>query len=180
MEKQKEICLRERLSDDKLHCIKIKDKAIIELKNLKVGSLIEIEHLDSLGKDIKEIRNLLRGMYSKKISLKVDENVFDFNCGFKGYVLIIDILSYIIEQHANGVKVGIEMARKKGKQIGRRKLSVEDLPEKFLASYESYKKGLITKIEFAEMCSCSRPTLNSWIKCFESENVDKCKNIQKL
>lgn len=180
MGKYKERCLKESSKDNSLHCIKIKDRAVIDLRDIEVGSLVEIEHINSLGKDIKEIRNSIREIYSKKISLRINGNTFDFSCGVKGYLLVIDILSYIIEQQAHNVKVGIEMARKKGKQIGRRKLSVEDLPEAFLLNYGSYKEGLITKVEFAEMCLCSRPTLNSWIKCFESANVDKCQKIQKL
>ena len=86
-----------------------------------------------------------------------------------GYFFLIDILSYIIERKAESVRIGIETARKKGKQIGRKKLSIEDLPQRFLNNYDAYKEGLITKVEFAEICSCSRPTLDTWIKCFESE-----------
>ena len=152
-----------------LPCFKVKNKEPIDLRCVRAGSLVEIKYLENLGRDIKEVRNILRGIYSKKIVLKINDSIFDFNYGVKDYFFLIDILSHIIERQAENVRIGIETARKKGKQIGRKKLSAEDLPQSFLNNYEAYKEGLITKVEFAEMCSCSRPTLNTWIKCFESE-----------
>lgn len=169
MRRDRKIYSKKALHYKDSSCFKVENKEPIDLRRIKAGSLVEIRCLENLGRDSKEIRNILRGIYSKKIVLKLNGSIFDFSCGVKEYFFLIDILSYIIERKAESVRIGIETARKKGKQIGRKKLSIEDLPQRFLNNYDAYKEGLITKVEFAEICSCSRPTLDTWIKCFESE-----------
>lgn len=144
---------------------------IISVKNIPSGSYIIIDDAGCLGRDIKEVKDTLRCLYSKKIKLEFNKLVFDLEEGISSYKSVLELLSYLIEQQSVSVKAGIDTARKSGKQIGRRKIQLEDLPESFINSYDSYNKGNITKIEFSKLCSCSRPTLDRWIKCYE-ENID--------
>lgn len=144
-----------------------KSSEVISVKNLPLGSYVKIDNTECLGADIKEVKETLRCLYSKKIKLEFNKLIFDSEKHVSSYKSILEILSYLIEQQSLSVKAGIDTARKDGKQIGRRKIQLEDLPESFIENYDSYKKGNITKIEFSKLCSCSRPTLDRWIKCYE-------------
>ena len=144
-----------------------KPDEVISVKNLPLGSYISIENPKQLGKDAKEIKETLRCLYSKQVKLEFNQLIFDTNEHIYSYKSVLQILSYLIDQKSVSVKAGIDTARKSGKQIGRRKIDLRDLPESFLNSYDSYKNGNITKIEFSKICSCSRPTLNRWIECYE-------------
>lgn len=149
---------------------RVESNISISVKSVPLGSAINIKDVSSLGKDVKEIRDTLRCLYSKKVKLHLNDLVFNLEEGLAVYITVLELLSYIIERQSTNVKAGIDTARKNGKQIGRKKISLEDLPEVFINSYDSYKQGNITKVDFSKMCSCSRPTLDRWIKCYESVN----------
>lgn len=148
---------------------RIESNISIPVKSIPLGSSINVEHISSLGKDAKEIRDTLRCLYSKKVRLQLNGLVFNLEEGLAVYRTVLELLSYIIERQSINVKAGIDAARKNGKQIGRKKISLEDLPEVFINSYDSYKQGNITKVDFSKMCSCSRPALDRWIRCYEQE-----------
>ena len=61
------------------------------------------------------------------------------------------------------VKSGVANARAKGKQIGRPKATLADVPDKVKDKYSLYKSGELTKSEYAAACGISRPTLDKYI-----------------
>lgn len=61
------------------------------------------------------------------------------------------------------VKSGMENARAKGVTIGRKKLTVENLPQKFLNFLPLYTSGSINKTELAKLCGCSYPSILKYI-----------------
>ncbi|MBR4491852.1 MAG: recombinase family protein [Bacteroidales bacterium] len=62
------------------------------------------------------------------------------------------------------VRSGMENARAKGKQIGRRPTTKADLPAVFIKYYPSYANGSMTVTELARICKLSRPTAYKYIK----------------
>lgn len=62
------------------------------------------------------------------------------------------------------VKSGVANARAKGKVVGRPALKLSDIPQKVKDMYELYKEGSISKVDYAKMCSISRPTLDKYLK----------------
>lgn len=62
------------------------------------------------------------------------------------------------------VKSGVANARAKGKVVGRPTLTYDDIPQKVKDMYELYKEGSISKVDYAKMCSISRPTLDKYLK----------------
>lgn len=62
------------------------------------------------------------------------------------------------------VKSGMANAREKGVAIGRNKLTVENLPQKFLNYLPLYTSGSINKTELAKLCGCSYPTILKYIR----------------
>lgn len=52
---------------------------------------------------------------------------------------------------------------------GRPTTTINDLPEKFIELYPLYNNRQLKKIDFARQCGLSRPTLDKYIKLYESE-----------
>ena len=67
------------------------------------------------------------------------------------------------------VRSGMANARAKGKQIGRPRLTVEDIPASFLRHYPAYKKGELNVSELSRVCALSRTTVYKYISVIESE-----------
>lgn len=62
------------------------------------------------------------------------------------------------------VRSGMANAREKGVQIGRKKLSLENLPQDFFRYYPLYVSRAINKAELSRLCKCSYPTIIKYIE----------------
>ena len=62
------------------------------------------------------------------------------------------------------VKSGMENAKAKGKQIGRRPTTKEDIPSSFLKHYAIFMEGKMNVSELARVCGLSRPTVYKYMK----------------
>lgn len=67
------------------------------------------------------------------------------------------------------VKSGMANARAKGKQIGRPRMSRDELPDTFYKHYPLFTQGKFTKAEFARLLNISRPTLDHWLDIVKKE-----------
>lgn len=65
------------------------------------------------------------------------------------------------------VRSGMANAKAKGKQIGRPRLVMEDLPANFLRHYPAYKNGQLNVSELARVCDLSRTTTYKYISVIE-------------
>ena len=65
------------------------------------------------------------------------------------------------------VRSGMANAKAKGKQIGRPRLTIDDLPANFLRHYPAYKKGQLNVSELARVCELSRTTAYKYISILE-------------
>jgi DNA invertase Pin-like site-specific DNA recombinase len=65
------------------------------------------------------------------------------------------------------VRSGMANAKAKGKQIGRPRLAIDDLPANFLRHYPAYKKGQLNVSELARVCELSRTTTYKYISIIE-------------
>ena len=65
------------------------------------------------------------------------------------------------------VRSGMANAKAKGKQIGRPRLVMEDLPANFLRHYPAYKNGQLNISELARVCDLSRTTAYKYISVIE-------------
>jgi len=65
------------------------------------------------------------------------------------------------------VKSGMENAKAKGKKIGRRPTTKEDVPSNFLKHYTIFMEGKMNVSELAKACGLSRPTVYKYIKLMD-------------
>ena len=62
------------------------------------------------------------------------------------------------------VKSGMANAKAKGKKIGRRPTTKDDIPAMFYKHYPAYDAGKLNVSELARVCGLSRPTVYKYIK----------------
>ena len=65
------------------------------------------------------------------------------------------------------VKSGLANAREKGKHIGRRPTTKEDIPAVFYKHYPAFANGSMNLTEFARICCLSRQTVYKYVKLIE-------------
>ena len=65
------------------------------------------------------------------------------------------------------VRSGMENAKAKGKQIGRPRVTADDVPSGFLRHYPDYKRGQLNVSELARVCNISRTTVYKYIGLLE-------------
>ena len=62
------------------------------------------------------------------------------------------------------VRSGMEQVRIKGRRIGRRPTTKEDIPSNFLKHYAIFMEGKMNVSELARVCGLSRPTVYKYMK----------------
>ena len=67
------------------------------------------------------------------------------------------------------IKSGIENARAKGKQIGRKKTTEETIPQSFFRYYPQFVKGNVNLSEFARLSGLSRNSVYKYLKIVDSK-----------
>jgi DNA invertase Pin-like site-specific DNA recombinase len=65
------------------------------------------------------------------------------------------------------VRSGMANAKAKGKQIGRPRITTDDLPTNFIRHYPAYKKGQLNISELARLCDLSRTTTYKYLSLME-------------
>ena len=68
------------------------------------------------------------------------------------------------------VKSGMENAKAKGKQIGRKPTTKDDIPATFYKHYPAFMAGTLNVSELARVCGLSRPTVYKYLKLVGQES----------
>ena len=69
------------------------------------------------------------------------------------------------------VKSGVQNAKAKGKVLGRRKTTTENIPAIFYKYYPKFKNNEISKIELSRLTNLSYPSIYKYLKIIESEKI---------
>ena len=69
------------------------------------------------------------------------------------------------------VKSGVQNAKAKGKVLGRRKTTIENIPAIFYKYYPKFKNNEISKIELSRLTNLSYPSIYKYLKIIESEKI---------
>ena len=62
------------------------------------------------------------------------------------------------------VKSGMANAKAKGKRVGWRRVTKEDIPAVFMKHYATYNDGMMNVSELARVCGLSRPTVYKYLQ----------------
>ena len=149
-------------------------------KDLKPGSTLVVTDIDRLGRDADDTIIELKDLKAKGIRVVALDvpymNEWNKVNNDSIYDMLIDIVitlkAHMAQQErekvSSRVKQGLEAAKAQGKVLGRRKLTVDDLPKNFIRYYNQWQDKSILKIEFARLLNVSRPTLDLYIKTYEA------------
>lgn len=141
------------------------------------GDTIVTTEASRISRSIKQLLEILEFSKDKKIKLILGNFVVDFTDTNPDPMTLatVQIMAVFSELERNiiseRVKSGMENARAKGKQIGRKFVTREDIPEKFSKYYQLYKEGRITKVMLSEFTQTSYPTCLKYCKMLENDKT---------
>lgn len=145
-----------------------------ELRKLQAAiqegdTLLSLE-VSRITRSTKQLCDIVEFAHERKIKLVLGGIVVDCTSDKPDPFseAVIKILGVVAELEREmirtRVKSGLENARAKGKVLGRRRVTVRDIPASFLRYYEQYQQGSITTTELAKLASVSRTTVYKYIK----------------
>ncbi len=139
------------------------------------GDTIACTEASRITRSIKQLLEILSLAKEKKIKLVLGSFVVDFTNEVNPMTLaVVQLMGVFSELERNiiseRVKSGMENARAKGKQIGRKIVTVDDIPDSFKKYYSLYKEKRITKEMLAEFSKVSYPTCLKYCRMLEESN----------
>ncbi len=145
---------------------------------VKAGDTIVATEVSRITRSTKQLCEILEFAQKNKIKLVFGSFVVDctkdLDAMTEGMLKMMGVFSEIERNMIRErVKSGIANARSKGKQIGRKRTSLDDIPAKVKKVYDLYSRGEISKGDYAKQCSISRPTLDKYLGLIEAANAER-------
>lgn len=152
------------------YIIKTKEEMQEVIPKINNGDLLYLDNIECLGNSIYEITDILKKIHRKNFQLSIcNEISFNFDKEKDTLDKVILLLDSICNMQKERLSKSIRKAVKEGKGVGRKKLQASNIPSVFFDNIKRFKNKEINKREFSEICGCTRPTLNSWLKITENE-----------
>ena len=141
------------------------------------GDTVACTEASRITRSIKQLLEILEFAKKKHIKLILGSFVVDFTNDVDPMTLaVVQLMGVFSELERNiiseRVKSGMENAKAKGKQIGRKVVTVNDIPELFKKYYSLYREKRITKEMLAEFSKVSYPTCLKYCKMLDNKMVD--------
>ena len=130
---------------------------------LRKGDILYIVSLDRLSRNKEHIKQELQWFQNHGIRLKILDLPTSLIEVPEGQEWIVDMVNNILIEVL--AREGIEVARKKGKHLGRPRMT---MPEKFPDIYEKWKKKEITARKAMELLQMSSSSVYRMAKQYES------------
>lgn len=143
------------------------------------GDTIATTEVSRLTRSTKQLCDILQIVQDRKLRLLI--GTFSVDCRSdeidpmtKGMLMMWGVFSEmerdIISQR---VKSGMKNAAAKGKHVGRPKVTVKSLPERFWKYYPLFETKEINISEYAKLMHCSRTTLYKYLDMIEEYNKER-------
>ena len=150
---------------------KVKPQLDFLLEHIENGSTLIVCEVSRLSRSVLQFCEIMELVKEKHLRLEVLGSItVDCRSGeidpmSAAFLQMASIFSELEKNILRSrVRSGMENARAKGKQIGRRPTTKSDLPAVFIKYYPSYAAGSMTVTELARICKLSRPTVYKYIK----------------
>ena len=143
------------------------------LETVKQGDTIACTEVSRLSRSTKQLCEILEFVEKNKIKLIVGTFIVDcrndeIDPMTMGMLRMMAVFAQMERDITiQRIKSGMENARVKGKQIGRRKTTEDDIPASFFRYYPQYASGGINLSEFARLASLSRNSIYKYLKIVE-------------
>jgi len=144
------------------------NKLLGELKRYPRSTLVTTE-VSRITRSTKQLCDIIET--AKELHLKLVIGGFVVDCtGEKLDTMtegMLKMMGVFAEMERNmtvdRIKSGLRNAKAKGVKLGRPALTVADVPKKVVEYFERFQAGAISKVDYAKVCSISRPTLDKYI-----------------
>ena len=142
-------------------------------ETVKRGDTIACTEVSRLSRSTKQLCEILEFVEKNKIKLVVGTFIVDcrkddIDPMTMGMLRMMAVFAQMERDITiQRIKSGMENARAKGKHIGRRKTTEEDIPTAFFRYYPQYVKNNINLSEFARLTKLSRNSIYKYLKIVE-------------
>ncbi len=145
------------------------------LETVKQGDTVACTEVSRLSRSTKQLCEILEFVERNKIKLIVgtfivDCRGYDIDPMTMGMLRMMAVFAQMERDITiQRIKSGIENARAKGKQIGRKKTTEETIPQSFFRYYPQFVKGNVNLSEFARLSGLSRNSVYKYLKIVDSK-----------
>ena len=145
------------------------------LETVKQGDTIACTEVSRLSRSTKQLCEILEFVEKNKIKLIVGSFIVDcrndeIDPMTMGMLRMMAVFAQMERDITiQRIRSGMENARAKGKQIGRKKTTEDDIPASFFRYYPQYTKGNINLSEFARLSNLSRNSIYKYLKIIEKQ-----------
>jgi DNA invertase Pin-like site-specific DNA recombinase len=139
------------------------------LTHIKEGDTLVVTEVSRLTRSLKQLCEILDLAETKKLCVRI--GTFTVDCRLEkvepmtmAMLQMMGIFAQLErEMTVERIKSGLANARAKGKQLGRRRITVADIPPKVHEFWPMYKSGMFSKSDYAKICGVTRPTIYNYI-----------------
>ena len=141
------------------------------LEHMEEGSTLIVCEVSRLSRSVLQFCEIMETIKEKHLrlvvlgSITVDCRSGEIDPMSAAFLQMASIFSELEKNILRArVRSGLANAKAKGKQIGRKPTTKEDIPAAFIKYYPSYMNGTMNVSELARICGLSRPTIYKYIK----------------
>jgi len=153
---------------------KVKKNLQLLLDSAEAGDTIitlEVSRLSRSTKQLCGIIDIIKEKHLRLIivgSITIDCRNGDIDPMSKAFLEMSGVFAELeLSMIRARVKSGMQNAREKGKRLGRRPTTKDDIPPLFYKHYPAYISGTLNVSELARICGLSRPTVYKYLNLIE-------------
>jgi DNA invertase Pin-like site-specific DNA recombinase len=139
------------------------------LSRLEEGDSIVTTEVSRITRSLKQLCEVLEFAKKKKLRLVIGNFVIDCSGEIdhmtEAMLQMMGVFSQLERSMTvDRIKSGLAHAKSKGVRLGRPKKKPDEIPQKVLDFWPLYESGSISKVDYARLCSLSRPTIYKYIR----------------
>ncbi len=149
---------------------KVKPQLDFLLEHIEENSTLYVTEVSRLSRSTQQLCEILNTIKDKHLRLVILNSVTidcrngDIDPMSMAFLQMAGVFSELeLSMIRARIRSGMANAKAKGKKVGRKPISKEDLPAVFLKHYQSFLNGTMNITELARICSISRPTVYKYI-----------------
>ena len=152
-----------------------REKLLQLLETVKPGDTIACTEVSRLSRSTKQLCEILEFVQDNNIKLIVGGFIVDctgddIDPMTMGMLRMMSVFSQMEREITiQRIKSGMANAKAKGKAIGRRKTTTDDIPQVFYRYYPQFANGNINLSEFARLTALSRNTIYKYLRIVEEK-----------
>ncbi len=150
---------------------KVKPQLDFLLDHIEPNSSLYVTEVSRLSRSTQQLCGILNTIKEKRLRLVILNSVTidcrngDIDPMSMAFLQMAGVFSELeLSMIRVRVRSGLVNAKAKGRQIGRKHLTKDDIPAVFLKHLPAYQNGSMNISELARICSLSRPTIYKYIK----------------